>query len=82
MKPEEKVFSIAIKLAKEQGSVPYSSGDRITLEASEIKIEGGCLIIVDPENYIPREVHCYPLSSVRQFIFDYEAIEKGKVEIG
>lgn len=70
---EEKQYSIVIK---------FSNGDREYLDAGEIKITAGCLVVIDPKSYNPCEVHCYPLSQIRSFVFDFEAINNGKVEIG
>ncbi len=69
---KEKTYTIVIK---------YPNGDRDYREAEEIKIVNGCLITVDPKSYIPCEVHCYSLAQIRSFIFDYKAVENGKVEI-
>ena len=72
-KQPEKIYSIAITLTD---NTPTKH-----MDASSIKIFGGCLIVVDPLNEIPCEVHCYPLSSIKSFIFDVEAVKDGKVNI-
>lgn len=71
-KPEDKYYTVMIK---------FQNGDREYVDASEIKIFGGCLVIVDPKNCIPCEVHCYPLAQIRSFIFDFKAVEDGAVEM-
>ena len=63
----EKIFDVVII---------FSDGHREHHDFATLKILEGCLMVVDPENVIPREVHCFPLTGIRSFIFDADAIAK------
>ncbi len=52
---------------------------RIALTFSKLLITTGCLMVIDPENEVPCEVHCYSMSSVDRFIFDNKALVDGNV---
>ena len=71
IKKQEKAYTVV---------VVFNDGSerREYLDASCISISEGCLIVVDPLDYVPCEVHCYPLTSVKSFIFDVEAVKDGK----
>lgn len=62
--------------------LPNGDTKRVQHEASKIFIDNNCLMVVDPENEIPREVHCYPLSTIERFVFDYDAMIDGTVTWG
>ena len=57
-----------------QIAIVFTDGSREYHDVSAIKVLDGCLIIVDPEDMIPCEVHCFPFTSIKSFIFDVDAI--------
>lgn len=69
----EKTFDIVVYFTNGNIRQPF--------EASVIDIRNDCLIIVDPENESPREVRCYPLSQIKRFEFDYDAVREGKTNL-
>ena len=75
------------KPAKEKKTLPpqivivFTDDRREHLDFSSIKILENCLVVIDPVNEIPCEVHCYPLTSIRSFIFDYDTIKEGRTNL-
>lgn len=67
-------FEIVIYLTAEPNKTR-----RIALSFSKLLITTGCLMVVDPVNVDPCEVHCYSMSTVERFIFDNKALEAGAV---
>ncbi len=68
IKPPEGVKTAKVKIILLSGKTVLLEYDPHGLHPLIIK--DGCLMITDPENYSPREVHAFPLSSVEQFTFD------------
>lgn len=71
-KEREKLYSIALI---------FSDGHREYHDFSSIKILDNCLIVVDPTDEIPCEVHCIPFTSLQSFIFDMDAIKDKKTNL-
>ena len=70
-------YDIVIYLKSDDG--PIKAARRVTLTFSKLIIAAGCLMVIDPENEIPCEVHCYSMSSVDRFMFDNKALVDGNV---
>ena len=71
-KSEEKLYSIAII---------FNDDRRAHYDFSSIKILENILIVIDPLDEIPCEVHCIPFSSIQSFIFDADALKDGKTNL-
>ena len=70
-------YDIVIHLKPDDGQIKATR--RISLTFSKLLITTGCLMVIDPENEVPCEVHCYSMSSVDRFIFDNKALVNGNV---
>ena len=64
-----------------QIAIVFTDGSRVYYDVSCIKILEGCLVIVDPIDMIPCEIHCFPFTSIKSFIFDAEAAKNHVVNI-
>lgn len=71
-KEQEKLYSIALI---------FSDGHREYHDFSSIQILENCLIVIDPIDEIPCEVHCIPFTSLQSFIFDVDAIKDKKTNL-
>ena len=69
---KEKTFDVVII---------FTDGHREHHDFSYIKIFEGCLVVIDPLNEIPCEVHCFPLSVIQSFIFDADVIKTNRSNI-
>ena len=58
-----------------QVAIVFTDGSREYHEASSIKILDGCLVLIDPKDVVPCEVHCFPFASIKSFIFDIDAVK-------
>ena len=69
---KEKIFDVVIM---------FTDGHREHHDFSYLKIFEGCLVVVDPLNEIPCEVHCFPLGVIQSFIFDADVLKHGSSNI-
>lgn len=74
-KDNNETFEIVIHLKSDD-----DRSRRIALPFSKLLITTGCLMVVDPVNEVPCEVHCYSMSAIEKFIFDNKALTVGAVE--